>query len=141
MQTSVPTFQETRNYLGDILYLVAVSEFHHHWKMHQVKRVFVPPVHYKQYRIWYSNNNPVGACIWAWVSDEVLEKLKTDSYKIQHDDWQSGKHLWVAEFISPFGQTRQMVRNMRQFVRKNYGKKVKGQWYRPSKKKVGFAVS
>ena len=33
------------------------------------------------------------------------------------DDWQSGKNLYLAEFVAPFGQTRQIVRNMRQYIK------------------------
>ncbi len=53
---------------------------------------------------------------------------------IQPNDWQSGDNLWFADWISPFGRTREMVRSMREFVTKNFGTNVKGQWYRPYKK-------
>ena len=118
-----------------------MSEFHHHWKMHQVKRVFVPPMYHGQYRIWYNNTDPFGFCLWAWVSDEILEKLLNEEYRMQADDWKSGKNLYLAEFVAPFGNTRQIVRNMRKFVKENFGENVKGHWYRSAKKKVGSAMS
>ena len=138
---SQQTSQDNRNYFGDILYLLTMSEFHHHWKMHQVKRVFVPPMYHGQYRIWYNNTDPFGFCLWAWVSDEILEKLLNENYRMQADDWQSGKNLYLAEFVAPFGNTRQIVRNMRKFVKENFGENVKGHWYRSAKKKVGSAMS
>ena len=138
---SQQTSQDNRNYFGDILYLLTMSEFHHHWKMHQVKRVFVPPMYHGQYRIWYNNTDPFGFCLWAWVSDEILEKLLNEEYRMQADDWQSGKNLYLAEFVAPFGNTRQIVRNMRKFVKENFGENIKGHWYRSAKKKVGSAMS
>lgn len=138
---SQQTSQDNRNYFGDILYLLTMSEFHHHWKMHQVKRVFVPPMYHGQYRIWYNNTDPFGFCLWAWVSDEILEKLLNEEYRMQADDWKSGKNLYLAEFVAPFGNTRQIVRNMRKFVKENFGENVKGHWYRSAKKKVGSAMS
>lgn len=140
MQKSQPIYQES-NYLGDILYLVAHSPTHHHFKMHKVKKIFFPPVKLGQYRIFYFNSKPFGVCTWAWVSDDILHKLKHEGYLIQPDDWQSGKNLWLADWVSPFGKTREMVRSMRDFVTSTYGKNIKGQWYRPTKRKQGNAIS
>ena len=138
---SPQTFQGNKNILGDVLYLLLLSDFHHHWKMHQVKRVIVPPMYHGQYRIWYNNNDPFGFCLWAWVSDEILEKLLKEEYRMKADDWQSGNNLYLAEFVAPFGQTRQIVRNMRQYIKENFGEDIKGHWFRPSRKKVGTAMS
>ncbi len=44
MQKSQQTSHVNRNFVGDVLSIVALSDFHHHWKMHKVKRVFVPPL-------------------------------------------------------------------------------------------------
>ena len=140
MQKSQPIYRE-HNFLGDILFLVAHSMTHHHYKMHSIKRIFIPPVRYGQYRVFYFDSKPTGVCTWAWVSDEILHKLKHENYLIQPKDWQSGKNLWFADWISPFGRTREMVRSMREFVTKTYGANVKGQWYRPSKRKNGYAFS
>ena len=57
------------------------------------------------------------------------------------DDWKSGNNLYLAEFVAPFGQTRQIVRNMRQYIKENFGEDIKGHWFRPSRKKVGKAMS
>ena len=138
---SQPICQETRNHFGDILSLLVASQFHHHWKLHQVKRVFNPPLYHGQFRIWYSNSHPLGFCCWAWVSDKILDQLLTGQYKIQPNDWKSGNNLWLAEFVAPYGQTGYMVRNMRHFIKKTYGKDIKGFWYRSAKKKVGHAKS
>ena len=98
-------------------------------------------MYHGQYRIWYNNTDPFGFCLWAWVSDEILEKLLNEEYRLQADDWQSGKNLYLAEFVAPFGNTRQIVRNMRKFVKENFGENIKGHWYRSAKKKVGSAMS
>lgn len=140
MQKSQPTYRE-HNYLGDILFLVAHSQMHHHFKMHKVKKIFIPPVKLGQYRIFYMNSKPSAVCTWAWVSDEILHKLQNEGYLIQPEDWQSGKNLWLADWISPFGRTREMVRSMRDFITSNFGTSLKCQWYRPSKRKKGYAFS
>ena len=139
--TSQPIYQETRNHFGDVLSLLVASQFHHHWKLHQVKRVFNPPLYHGQFRIWYSNSHPLGFCCWAWVSDEILELLQKENYKMQPKDWQSGKNLWLAEFIAPNGSTREIVKNMRRFILNQYGENIKGHWFRPSKNKQGYAMS
>lgn len=140
MQKSQPIYRE-HNYLGDILFLVAHSQMHHHFKMHKVKKIFIPPVKLGQYRIFYMNSKPYGFCTWGWVSDEVLERLQSGNTVLDLKDWQSGKNLYFADWVSPFGRTREMVRSMRDFVTKTYGTNVKGQWYRPSKRKKGYAFS
>ena len=140
MQKSQPIYRE-HNYLGDILFLVAHSQMHHHFKMHKVKKIFIPPVRYGQYRVFYMDSKPSGVCTWAWVSDEILHKLQNEGYLIQPQDWRSGNNLWLADWISPFGRTREMVRSMRDYVTKSFGTNVKGQWFRPSKGKKGYAFS
>ena len=87
------------------------------------------------------DSKPSGVCTWAWVSDEILHKLQNEGYLIQPEDWRSGKNLWLADWISPFGRTREMVRSMRDYVTKSFGTNVKGQWFRPSKGKKGYAFS
>jgi len=140
MQKSQPTYQEHR-FLADILFLVAHSQMHHHFKMHKVKKIFIPPVRYGQYRVFYMDSKPSGVCTWAWVSDEILHKLQNEGYLIQPQDWRSGNNLWLADWISRFGRTREMVRSMRDYVTKSFGTNVKGQWFRPSKGKKGYAFS
>ena len=87
------------------------------------------------------NSKPYGFCTWGWVSDEVLERLQSGNTILEKSDWQSGKNLYFADWVSPFGRTREMVRSMRDFVTNTYGTNVKGQWYRPSKRKKGYAFS
>ena len=141
MQKSQQTSHVNRNFVGDVLSLVALSDFHHHWKMHKVKRVFVPPLQNGQFRIWYYDSRPSGFCSWAWVSDEILNKLQNENYLMQPEDWQSGSNLWFAEFVAPYGNTRQMVKDMRRFILNQYGENIKGHWFRPTKNKQGSAVS
>jgi len=141
MQKSQQTSHVNRNFVGDVLSLVALSDFHHHWKMHKIKRVFVPPLQIGQFRIWYHDSRPSGFCSWAWVSDEILNKLQNENYLMQPEDWQSGSNLWFAEFVAPFGKARGMVKDMRKFILHQYGENIKGHWFRPSKKKQGFAYS
>jgi cytolysin-activating lysine-acyltransferase len=141
MDKSQQTSLETRNFFGDIMSLVALSPFHDKWTMEKIKRVFVPPLKCGQFRLFYQSSVPNGFCCWAWVSDEILNLLQNKNYKLQPQDWQSGKNLWLAEFIAPNGNTREIVRNMRRFVLSNYGENIKGQWFRPTKNKQGFAMS
>ena len=141
MQKSQQTSLDNKNFVGDVLSLIALSNFYHHWKMHKIKKVFVPPLQIGQFRIWYHNSQPCGFCSWAWVSDEVLERLQDGGYLLEPQDWQSGKNLWIADWISPFGRTREMVRSMRHYVTKTFGTNIKGQWFRPSKGKKGYAFS
>ena len=141
MQKSQQISHDKRNFVGDVLSIVALSDFHHHWKMHKVKRVFVPPLQIGQFRIWYHDSRPSGFCSWAWVSDEILNKLQNENYLMQPEDWKSGSNLWFAEFVAPYGNTRQMVKDMRRFILNQYGENIKGHWFRPTKKKQGSAVS
>jgi cytolysin-activating lysine-acyltransferase len=141
MQKSQQTSHVNRNFVGDVLSIVALSDFHHHWKMHKVKRVFVPPLQIGQFRIWYQDSRPTGFCSWAWVSDEILNKLQKENYLMQPQDWKSGSNLWFAEFVAPYGNARQMVKDMRRFILNQYGENIKGHWFRPTKKKQGSAVS
>ena len=140
MQKSQPIYRE-HNFLGDILFLVAHSQMHHHFKMHKIKTIFIPPVRYGQYRVFYMDSKPYGFGTWAWVSDEILHKLQNENYLLEPNEWQSGKNLWLADWVSPFGKTREMVKAMKDYLKKNDAKDVNiAQWYRPSKRKQGYAI-
>ena len=130
-----------QKYFRDLLYLVFHSPFHNNWQMNFVKTNFVPPFVRGQYRIWYCDDEPVGCCVWAWVTDEILEKLKENKYRIRPEDWSNGKNLWFQEFIAPFGKSREMVRDMRKIMKEKHGDDVVGHCFRPSKQKLGKAIT
>ena len=55
---------------------------------------------------------------------------------MEKDWWQSGNHLWLAEFVAPFGHVSFIVKDTVRYFNKEHGIET-GYWYRPTKQKKG----
>jgi len=58
---------------------------------------------------------------WAFVSDEVNERLKAGIIRLQPAEWRSGTHPWIIDVVAPFGGAEQAVANV---VKDVFGGKV-----------------
>jgi len=98
---------------------------------------FDTPLKLNQYRFWRNNKQKlVGFCAYALVSDEVLTKLRHGA-SMEKDWWQSGKNLWLAEFVAPFGHVSFIVKDTVRYFKEEFDGIKVGYWYRPSKSKRG----
>ena len=116
--------------------LVKHSKFHRPLRFKLIIKSFDTPLKLNQYRFWRNNKQKlVGFCSYALVSDEVLTKLRHGA-SMEKDWWQSGKNLWLAEFVAPFGHVSFIVKDTVRYFNKEHGIET-GYWYRPSKSKKG----
>ena len=116
--------------------LVKHSKFHRPLRFKLIIKSFDTPLKLNQYRFWRNNKQKlVGFCSYALVSDEVLTKLRHGA-SMEKDWWQSGNHLWLAEFVAPFGHVSFIVKDTVRYFNKEHGIET-GYWYRPSKSKKG----
>jgi cytolysin-activating lysine-acyltransferase len=46
---------------------------------------------------------PWGFCTWAYVSDEVDERLRSRVPLIAPHEWRSGTRAWLVDVVAPFG--------------------------------------
>ena len=74
------------------------------------------PALLQQFRLFYTTDRPIGVVLWAFVNDEVAERLAGGTTKLRPQDWKSGDQLWVVEVIAPFGGAEEMVKDLKEKV-------------------------
>lgn len=102
--------------LGDlvaIMSLMANSDFHRQWSPKAVLNWIFPPVLHGQYVILRDTGKAVGTATWAFTDDAGQDALKRNSRPLTLAEWRSGKHIWVVDFIAPFGHARVLSRLLR----------------------------
>ena len=121
---------------GEVIELLRHSRLHRSVRLRKLIDNFETPLTINQYRYWRNKHEKlVGFCSYALVSDEVLTRLR-DGASMEKDWWQSGNHLWLAEFVAPFGHVSFIVKDTVRYFNKEHGIGT-GYWYRPTKQKKG----
>ena len=121
---------------GEVIELLRYSRLHRSVRLRKLIDNFETPLTINQYRYWRNKHQKlVGFCAYALVSDEVLTRLRNGA-SIEKDWWQSGNHLWLAEFVAPFGHVSFIVKDTVRYFNKEHGIGT-GYWYRPTKQKKG----
>ncbi len=124
---------------GDICTLLATSGTYTHWSLAKIGEAIGYPLSLNQCFVYYRDEKPVGIITYAYVSDEALSALMSGERVIQHEDWQSGEHLFVPDLIAPFGDVRTMTKHFHKFVKGFHGEGFRCNWYRPALKRTGYA--
>lgn len=99
--------------LGPALWLYARDPHRKFMFMADIDGAILPPVILDQCRLYTRNNIPFAFFTWAMVSDAVDQRLRSGTPRIAPHEWQSGEHLWLVDVVVPFGQTEQMIDELR----------------------------
>ncbi|BAQ90358.1 ACP:hemolysin acyltransferase (hemolysin-activating protein) (HlyC) [uncultured Mediterranean phage uvMED] len=126
------------NPFGDLCYLLAASGKYNKWTFGKIKHLFLPPIERGQYLMFHNDGKPVAFISYAYVSDELLEDLKSGARWMQPGQWNCGENIFISDFIAPFGNVGGILRQTQTFFRGTHGKGVRGDWYRPAKKRAGY---
>lgn len=124
---------------GDVCHLLAESGVYTHWSLSKIGEMFGYPMSLNQCFVFYRDKNAVGVITYAYVSDDSLEELLSGKRIICKDDWQSGKNLFVPDFVAPFGDVKVIAREFHKFVKDTHGKGFQCNWYRTVAKRNGYA--
>lgn len=99
--------------LGPALWLYARDTNRKYMFMADIDWAVLPPVILDQCRLYTKNNIPFAFFTWALVNDAVDQRLRTGTPRIAPHEWQSGDHLWLIDAVIPFGQTEEMIAELR----------------------------
>lgn len=108
--------------VGTVAWLMMQDPTHKHAFLADLEWMVIPPVMNRQFRLFREGKTPVGYAAWARVSDEVNDRLKDGNHKLRPADWTSGEHLWLVDFVAPFGGGENMLKVIKEQVFK--GEKV-----------------
>ena len=74
------------------------------------------PVMLDQFRIYRRGSRPVGLVTWAWLSPEAEAAHLAGERPIAAEEWRGGDRLWYPDFVAPFGDLREIVRDARRII-------------------------
>ncbi|WP_170912713.1 toxin-activating lysine-acyltransferase [Xanthomonas axonopodis] len=97
--------------VGTATSLMLQTKEYPHFALACVKVWLYPPILMKQIRFFYDyRGQPIGYATWAFLSDDVVDRLKNDPRFILHDsEWNEGSNVWVMDFVAISGYSRNLV--------------------------------
>lgn len=102
--------------LGPILWLYLHSPAHKHIFVADLEWLVVPAVVLDQYKLYMKDNAPLAFASWAFVSEEVENRLAQGQMRLAPKDWKSGDRLWLIDLVAPFGGGKEVFRELREGV-------------------------
>lgn len=102
--------------LGETCWLYSQSNSRRGWPIGSIQRWLLPAILTQQVRVYRKNGKPHAFVIWAFLSKAVEEALVLNTNALQPKDWQSGKRIWLIDWVAPSGGTRQMTRDLKHNV-------------------------
>lgn len=105
--------------LGQVTWLMSQSPLHRNWAIGSVLQWVVPALLHQQYRVYVREGKPVAYVSWAWMSQDKESAYVLNPRGLQPSDWKSGQRGWIIDFISPFGHTKEVMRDLRHGIFKD----------------------
>lgn len=100
--------------VGYILELLAQSPYHGRKPMGDYFRVEVlPALRCGQSQFFFfEDGRPSAVITWAWLSEAVESDVLSTGRALSHDEWRSGMQLFFNDWITPYGNIREVVHTM-----------------------------
>jgi cytolysin-activating lysine-acyltransferase len=99
--------------LGPAAWLCARDQARRFMFMGDIDWALLPPILLDQCRLYNKESLPYAFITWAYVSDAVDARLRSNEPKIAPHEWQSGPHLWLIDVIAPFGHAEDVIDELR----------------------------
>ncbi|MGB0782042.1 MAG: toxin-activating lysine-acyltransferase [Marinomonas sp.] len=99
--------------LGEIVWLLSHSSLHQDWPIGSIQQWVFPALIHNQFRIYRRGGKPRGFVSWARMSKEIEEAYVLDTSSLRPDGWNAGDRIWIIDFVAPFGDTKEIARDMK----------------------------
>ena len=99
--------------LGPALWLFARDERKKYTFLADQDWLVMPPLILDQCKLYMKDEIPWAFCTWAFVSDQVNERLESALPRIAPHEWKSGEHLWLVDLVAPFGGGEEIIEDLR----------------------------
>jgi cytolysin-activating lysine-acyltransferase len=86
---------------GEIVWLMSQSPLHKHFAIADLEWMVMPALLLTQYRLFHQEGRPIGAALWAFLSEEAEAKLSLVPVRLRPDEWKSGDRCWLMDLIAP----------------------------------------
>jgi cytolysin-activating lysine-acyltransferase len=94
--------------LGEIAWLMTQSPRHKAMPLGDLEWLLMPAILLRQFRIFYSGEQPVGVALWALADDVVAKRIDAGDKRLAAVEWKSGINMRIIDIIAPFGGEAEM---------------------------------
>lgn len=101
---------------GAMLYLSSLTPVHRDRMLTQAVYTFETPLRLGQYHIFRQNGFPRGFVTFAGLSNQAERRFAIRQEALKPEDYASGNSFWLVDLVAPFGQIRQMVRQLKKSI-------------------------
>jgi cytolysin-activating lysine-acyltransferase len=101
---------------GEIVWLFTQSPKHKNFFLSDLEWLVMTPVLLRQFRVFYAPDRPIGVALWAYVNDDVEQRLMGGHARLAPADWKSGEKLWLVDVVAPYGGIDAMIQDLKQHV-------------------------
>ncbi len=97
-------------------YLLAQSDYHKNLDVTRYLHMEIfPAVNAAQAKIYLDDKNrPKAMVTWAFLSDEIETEIHQTGRALFPNEWTSGDNLFFNDWITPFGDLRDVLKDMTQ---------------------------
>lgn len=94
--------------LGEIVWLMTQSPRHKAVPLGDLEWLVMPAILLRQFRIFYSGQQPVGVVLWALVDELVARRIDSGDRRLTAVEWKCGTSRRIVELVAPFGGEAEM---------------------------------
>lgn len=104
--------------LGWIATLAARSPSHRGLPVRYLGEVVVPAIENECSRLFFNEDGEVVAFVaWAYLDARTVARvMSTGRLELHASEWVEGEHLWIVDFLAPFGNLPYVMRALRDEV-------------------------
>ncbi|MEA2892250.1 MAG: cytolysin-activating lysine-acyltransferase [Bradyrhizobium sp.] len=107
-QTAPPS-KTVAQVLGEIAWLMTQSPRHKAVPLGDLEWLVMPALLLRQFRIFYSGEQPVGVALWALADDLVAGRIDAGDKRLASVEWKSGSNMRIVDIVAPFGGEAEML--------------------------------
>ncbi|MGI9426997.1 MAG: toxin-activating lysine-acyltransferase [Hyphomicrobiaceae bacterium] len=137
--TLTGTTKKTSEVFGEIVWLMSQSQAHQGFSIRDLEWFAMTPILLRQFRLFHTNDRPIGVLLWAHATEEVAAKLARGNAKLRPQDWighrsnapangatsigtaeahppqptEATTQVWVVDVIAPFGGAVAMIEDLK----------------------------
>jgi cytolysin-activating lysine-acyltransferase len=105
---TAPPSKTVAQVLGEIAWLMTQSPRHKTAPIGDLEWLVMPAILLRQFRIFYSGEQPVGVALWALADELAARRIDAGETRLAAVEWKSGINMRVIDIVAPFGGEAEM---------------------------------
>lgn len=99
--------------MGHVVWLYSQLPTHRHFFITDLEWMLLPPLVLNQCKLYTKEDMPVAFASWAFVNEDVEQRLLAGQIRMSPNDWQSGDKLVLVDLVAPFGGAEDVMYSLK----------------------------